>query len=151
MTVDSTYKPESFINGRQTYYPSQTENADGSYLQLVKVSDNGDRLVLDQGYHYSVITPEVQFPYNYRCDLQLAAPLTSDSHLEVFRKTPIATEFDPNPLTPFPANTLEYELDIICFIQQELEGHLCDCRFKTEPLYPGEPEIPEFPNLDLSP
>ena len=81
-------------------------------------------------------------PIKKRGKVVLSEPLDAGSHLRVVRKTPIVSNFNAEPLKPFPTEQLEYALDKICYIQQEIEGHACDCRGDD---YPGTPDIPTDP------
>lgn len=92
-------------------------------------------------------------PIKRRGVAYLSRALRDNETLQFRRKTPISHGFDPQPLVPFKPNELEYVLDKICYIQQEIEGHLCDCRgpvwpppgvpVDEEP--PPGPEIPDLP------
>lgn len=89
-------------------------------------------------------------PIMKRGKVVLTEPLPDGSRIEVIRKTPIINPFEDEPmeaLKPFPTEAFENALDRICYIQQEIEGHLCDCR---GPEFPGTPgtEDPDPPGND---
>lgn len=89
------------------------------------------------GREFSVVFERHLDPIKHRGKIVLTDPLADGERIEIFRKTPIETTFNAVALQPFPVEELEYTLDKICFIQQEIEGHLCAC-----PPYPDYPEEP---------
>lgn len=141
MTVDSAYYPVVFANDGEVEYTVELESI-GGVFQVYKVPDDGAaRTLLTEDYHYTVAYEEHLDPIKKRAVITLAAPIASDAHLEVFRSTTIATDFAAEALKPFPSEQFEYTLDQICFIQQEIEGHLCACAGGTNPGTPTYPPV----------
>lgn len=146
MTIDSVYIPETHANGNgQTEYPFQFETISKMFVKVYEVTSS-TRTLLAEYTDYTVEMPLNRDPIFYRGDIILNDPLPEGSWLEIQRKTNISTGFDPAPLMPFKPNELEYVMDKVTMIQQEIEGHMCDCRGEKWPP-PGIPpdEEPEIP------
>lgn len=140
MTIDSRYRVATLANDGGLLYPFEIENAGETTMELYKVAGDGTRTLLSFNYHYIVTMEEHSSPLFRRGIIELVAPLSSDAHLMIYRNTPIETLFDAVALNPFPTEQLEYTVDKICLIQQELEGHKCDCRGA---IYEGTPAVPD--------
>lgn len=145
MTISNAYAPRVFAaaSGRQEFvvdFPTAANEDFDVYKVL-----NGVYTLLTLNYHYYVEIQEADEDANLRRNarIDLVAPLAAGAHLEVFRTTGITNTFTAVALQPFAAEDFEHALDKICMIQQEQEGHLCDCRTETEPEYQGTPEVPE--------
>lgn len=87
---------------------------------------------------YTIVFEEHLDPIKKRGKVVLTEALPEGSSLQIIRKTPIIADFTAEALKPFPSEAFENALDRICFIQQELEGHLCDCRGDV---YIGTPPV----------
>ena len=139
MTVDSFYYPQVFVNDGDTEYTVDIESVGDVAIDVYKVA-GAVRTLLTPDFHYTLEFEEHLDPIFTRVKILLAAPLSADGHLEVFRKTPIATTYEEIAGEPFRTEQLEYAMDKICYIQQEIEGHACGC-----PPYPDYPDTPDVP------
>lgn len=137
MTISADYAVIESKNAGEKRYPVLLDSHGAGGLAVYKVTDAA-RLLLTEGYHYWVDVGGQEGPLYARCDVVLFAPLAPGATLAVLRKTAIETDFEAKPLKPMPTQALEYTMDRACLIQQEIEGHACDCRGA---LYSGTPEI----------
>ena len=140
MTVDSFYYPIAFANDGGTEYTFELESIGEDAIQLYK-NDGTTRTLLTPTYHYHIDFEEHLDPIFTRGTITLAAPIAPGAWLEVLRYTPRTTLYEATAQEPFLVEQFEYALDKICFIQQELEGHLCGC-----PPYTNYPEYGNCPD-----
>lgn len=145
MTVDSTYqRPTVYRNTGGTEYPYPYESIGDPAPRLFSVAADGTATELVRGFQYKVRFSEYVGNVPYRGTIVLKNPIPAGSVLRVERKTPITQEIDFAGKSILDPNQIEYAFDKICFIQQEIEGHLCDCRGTT---YPGDFDLPPVPAL----
>lgn len=79
---------------------------------------------------YRVVRDSYRDPIFSRGKVILSRPLEPGQRLAIERKTPITQLVPFTRDEPFSAEGFEYAMDKITFIQQEIEGHACDCRPK---------------------
>lgn len=129
MTVDSKYDSvRTYLNDGGTEYPYPFESIGDDAVRMYKVEADGTETLLVAGLHYTVRFSDYRGSVPYRGNIVLAAPLAGGSNLRVERKTPIDNTIDYSTKTILDYRQLEYSFDKICFIEQEIEGHFCDCR-----------------------
>jgi hypothetical protein len=127
MTVDSKYDTVvTYINDGGTEYPYPFESIGEGANRLYKVEADGTETLLTEGFHYNITFSEYRGDIPYRGTINLVAPLAAGSNLRVERKTPITNTLSFSGI--MDPQQLEYAFDKICFIEQEIEGHFCDCR-----------------------
>jgi hypothetical protein len=127
MTVDSKYDTVvTYINDGGTEYPYPFESIGEGANRLYKVKADGTETLLTEGFHYNITFSEYRGDIPYRGTINLVAPLAAGSNLRVERKTPITNTLEFSGI--MDPQQLEYAFDKICFIEQEIEGHFCDCR-----------------------
>ena len=90
---------------------------------------------------YNLFFEEHLSPIRLRGKIILNRPIQEGEQLLVLRNTPVYSAFEAEDGKPFPTEQWEYMLDKACYIEQELEGHLCAC-----PAYPDYPGIPPLPD-----
>lgn len=79
---------------------------------------------------YRIVRDSYRDPIFSRGKVILSQPLEPGQRLAIERKTPITQLVPFTRDEPFSAEGFEYAMDKITFIQQEIEGHACDCRPK---------------------
>jgi hypothetical protein len=127
MTIDSKYESVvTYLNDGGTEYPYPFESIGEGGNRLYKIESDGTETLLTEGFHYNITFSEYRGPLPYRGTINLVAPLAAGSNLRVERKTPITQEASFSGL--IDPNELEFAFDKICLIEQEIEGHYCDCR-----------------------
>jgi hypothetical protein len=144
MTVDSKYDTvTTYRNNGGTQYPYPYESIGNPAPRLYSVAADGTATELVRGFQYKVKFSEYRENTPYRGTILLKNPLPAGTNLRVERKTPITQEIDFAGKEILDPNQIEYALDKICFIEQEIEGHFCDCRGVE---YPGSfTDLPTVP------
>lgn len=94
---------------------------------------------------YRVVRDSYRDPIFSRGKVILSRPLEPGQRLAIERKTPITQLVPFTRDEPFSAEGFEYAMDKITFIQQEIEGHACDCRPKDAEDDAEDKYYEEFP------
>lgn len=94
---------------------------------------------------YKVVRDPYIDPIYNRGKIILSRPLSAGQRISIERKTPITQTVNFTRDDPFPAEGFEYAMDKITFIQQEIEGHACDCRPKDAEDDAEDDYYDEFP------
>ncbi|NRA81642.1 MAG: immunoglobulin domain-containing protein [Pseudoalteromonas sp.] len=102
------------------------------------------------GLTYTLEFDESRFPLRKRGVVVLNKPLAEGDYIQVERNTPIIKTYEAVRKQPFDSNAFEEQMDRLCLIEQEIEGHACDCRGIVDDNDPDSNPIP-VPDGGLAP
>ena len=102
------------------------------------------------GLTYTLEFDESRFPLRKRGVVVLNQPLAEGDYIQVERNTPIIKTYEAVRKQPFDSNAFEEQMDRLCLIEQEIEGHACDCRGIVDDNDPDSNPIP-VPDGGLAP
>lgn len=129
MTIDSVYTPGEYPAHTGVRYIFDIESFGAENIEVFRVTKAGVRTVLPaDGWTYTLTFERNLSEVPSRGLVTLNQPLLEGDTLQVQRLTAVENTFLAVNDEPFPTESFELILDKICFIQQELEGHACDCR-----------------------
>lgn len=138
MTVDSAYQIEYFEAHEGLVYTFDTESI-GSPAIEVYIIDSLNNKALLPGSSYT-LEFGYRDPIHHRGTVTLLTPLAKGTFLSIERRTPRTQDLVIENNKQFPSGEMEFGMDKITFMLQELEGHLCDCRGDEDG--PGDACIP---------
>lgn len=94
----------------------------------VDVSEDGVVPLVIEPITYRLRMAESRNPLFKNGTVILSRPLISGETLSIERKTPITNDTNFQELEEPDWNMFEYQLDKLTMVEQEIEGHACDCR-----------------------
>jgi len=141
MSVDSAYYIEQYLADDDVTYIFQVESLGDIEVYTTTATCNGTRTKLVEDTDYTLELNPYRDPVYKNGKVVLTEPLADDLILQIERKTPITNDVLFVAYDEFNAEQFEYAMDKICFIEQEIEGHACDCRGPELP-WPPDPDDP---------
>ena len=140
--ISGKYQVTNFTSTRQLTFTVAFESYGRLNLEVYKVL-SGVYTLLELDFHYTVSVRVDAFDSELVnvARITLVAPLATGAYLQVRRVTARDTEFLAVEGRAFQTEAFEYMIDRVCLIQQEQEGHLCDCRGDVYPPYVGVPPV----------
>lgn len=136
MTIDSRYFPEQYTTGEGfTRYPFRFEVIDPTYVQVFVGADE-TRTALVYGTDYTVELSQYRSPIAKNGVVVLTTAQAAGQTLWIERKTEIVRSVEQVQTDgePLAESVLEFDMDKITMIQQEIEGHFCSCQECIAPI-----------------
>jgi hypothetical protein len=147
MTIDSAYQLELYSPDNEREYFFEFESTgDTTFILWVDYVAGGvaARESFPAGTYAFDIEFEGRGPIYKRGKITLtdaffvALAGAQITRLTMQRKTPIINDVEFETDGEFTPESFEFAADKLCMIQQEIEGHYCDCREKAQGLDPIE-------------
>jgi hypothetical protein len=133
MTVTLQYKPEKFPVDPGQEYTFLFESIGAKAVQVYEMDVNGDlTFITKDDYNVSFSEPGPFF--NGGTVTFTTAHLPATTHIYIERVTPITQRMNFLAYGRFPADDVEWALDKITMILQELDARKCSCAGEQEVL-----------------
>lgn len=126
MTVDSAYFSETYLADPGLEYPFSFESIGEDAIDVYVISSAGVYSLLSPSAY--TLTFGYRSPIFSRGKVVLDTKLSAGEQLHIERKTPITNDQVIPSNEDFPSAVVEFALDKLTFILQEIEDHKCDCR-----------------------